>query len=131
MGGQGYYGCATLLRDPAASLATSRIFAVGDRELAYVRTATWSSDDSVLVTGWASGDLWFFDTALYSTRLITSPTGSEIRGAAFNPDETEVMVVTRDGEVLSLSTELAFASFEDRVAILEQRLQVGIEGRLL
>jgi WD40 repeat protein len=129
IGGQLPLGC-TFLSDDIKTRGTTHALVARGADLFAMRTATWAKDGTTFVTGWASGQLWFFDPVLYADRLIVSPTGSEIRGVAFNADQSELIVVTRDGEVVSYPTQVPLASFGERIKVLAQRLQVGIDAGL-
>ena len=130
VGGQGPSGCVTVLPDPTSRSTAHLIVPPGRTAFAFLRAATWTQDGSILVTGWASGEVWFFDADQYVTSVVVTPSGTAIRGVAFNADESELLAVTRAGEILSLPTNVALASFDERLRLAEQRLQIGIEGGL-
>lgn len=129
VGGLGKAGCATIFTDPESRAEANFVVPRGE-DFHWLRAASWTKHDQVLATGWASGHVWFVGTD-FAPRVTMLPSGSEIRGVAFNADDTELIVVTRDGEVIALPTELPLASFDRRTEIAEQRLRIGVDAGLL
>lgn len=95
-----------------------------------VRAATWSPDGSVVVLGFASGEVWFFDVNTHYSRQLSIPTGAEIRGLAFSADGSNLIVVTRAGEIVEMPATLPLATTADRIAEARRRVQIGIDGGL-
>lgn len=104
---------------------------VPEREgMTNVRAATWSPDGSVVVVGFASGEVWLFDVNTYYSRQLSVPTGAEIRGLAFTADGSSLIVVTRAGEIVEMPATLPLATTADRVAEARRRVQIGVDGGL-
>lgn len=122
-------GCLRLRTDPNDLSTAHTIFP--DREaMTNARAATWSPDGSVVVVGFASGEVWFFDVNTYYSRQLSVPTGAEIRGLAFTADGSNLIVVTRAGEIVEMPATLPLATTADRIAEARRRVQIGVDGGL-
>lgn len=119
-------GCAQILH-PHDLSRQSTIF-LDSPSMDRARAAAWAGDGTTLAVGFASGEVWIFDTEDYFTRQITVPSGAEIRGLAFSADDTSLTAVTREGEVLSIPVTLALADDATRLAEAKRRLQIGVQA---
>lgn len=120
-------GCLRVQTDPDDPGNGHMVFP--DKEaMTNVRAAIWSPDGSVLVLGYASGEVWFFDVDTFYSRQISVPTGAEIRGLAFLADGSTLVAVTRAGEVVKIPGTLPLAATAERIAEAQRRLQIGVDG---
>lgn len=122
-------GCLRLRTNPD-DLGTAHMVFPDREAMTNARAAAWSPDGSVVVVGFASGEVWFFDVNTYYSRQLSLPTGAEIRGLAFTADGSNLIVVTRAGEIVEMPATLPLATTADRIAEARRRVQIGVDGGL-
>lgn len=128
--GSGMYGMCLQISRRVGGAWQSQPFVAPRSDLNDSRASAFSHDGSKYAIGFLNGVVWVVDPVNAETRVLVSVAGSEIRGLAFTGDDSSLMVITRDGELLGVPLREAQMSIGDMRSLLQGRIRIGAAAYL-